>query len=166
MCAWQTLPQTLPPRAPPFYTPPRRSSRTINARSKVCVRTILFNACSFKVLVTHKQHITLHTCTPTQYRIAGNFRWCKFSHKMKIQLRIKFRNLNFRNRTPLYSTRVRTTVYDYTVQATPTCAENKISKVFISTHTAHFRIMRKFAPFENFQLYGSIIVRDIFQLYL
>ena len=35
------------------------------------------------------------------YRIAGNFRWCKFSHKLKVQLRIKFRNLNFRNRTPL-----------------------------------------------------------------
>ena len=95
------------------------------------------------------------------YRIAGNFRWCKFSHKMKVQLRIKFRNLNFRNCTPLYSTHVRTTVYNYAVQATPTCAENKISKVFIFAHTARFRIMRKFAPFENFPLYG---ICDLSQL--
>ena len=29
---------TLPPRAPPFYTPPRR-------KGKVCIYTILFNAC-------------------------------------------------------------------------------------------------------------------------
>ena len=31
------------------------------------------------------------------YRIAGNFCWCKFPHKLEISLRIKFRNLNFRN---------------------------------------------------------------------
>ena len=37
---------------------------------------------------------------------------------------------------PLYSTHVRTTVYDYAVQATPTCAENK----FLYAHTARFRI--------------------------
>ena len=29
--------------------------------------------------------------------IARNFSWCKFSHKLEISLRIKFRNLNFRN---------------------------------------------------------------------
>ena len=95
--------------------------------------------------------------------IAGTFRWCKFAHKRKIQLRIKFQNLNFRNRTPLYSTRVCTTVYNYAVQATPTCAENKISIVFIFAHTARFRIMRKFAPFENFPLYGNM--RDMYHYY-
>ena len=50
-----------------------------------------------------------------------------------------------------------TTVYDYAVQATPTYAENKISRVFTFAHTARFRIMRKFGPFKNFPLYGNII---------
>ena len=50
------------------------------------------------------------------YRIAGNFRWCKFSHEFEISLRIK--------------------------------------PVFIFAQEACFRITRKFAPFENFLLYG------------
>ena len=46
-------------------------------------------------------------------------------------------------------------LYNYALQATPTCAENKMSKVFIFAHTARFQIMRKFAPFENFLLYSN-----------
>ena len=120
---------------------------------------------------THKWVYWLYSCTIFRsfcyiwvyYRIAGNFRWCKFSHKMKIKHRIKFRNLNFRNRTLLYSTRVhvRTTVYDYTVQATPTCTENKISKVFIFAHTARFRIMRKFSAIRYYIYFNRMSIMTI-----
>ena len=48
--------------------------------------------------------------------IAGNFRWCKFSHKMRVQLRIKFIKFKFsKSHAAIYSTRVRTTIYDYAV---------------------------------------------------
>ena len=32
----------------------------------------------------------------TWYRIAGNFRWCKFSYELGFSVRIKFRSSNFR----------------------------------------------------------------------
>ena len=36
-----------------------------------------------------------------------------------------------------------------------TCVQNKFLKVLIFTQVACFRIMQKFAPFENFPLYSS-----------
>ena len=50
-----------------------------------------------------RRHLTSYrvtsflTALATRCRIAGNFRWFKFSHKYQISLRMKFRNLNFRN---------------------------------------------------------------------
>ena len=37
-----------------------------------------------------------------------------------------------------------------------TCTEKKFSEVLIFAQEAHFRIMRKFTPFENFPLYGIV----------
>ena len=39
-----------------------------------------------------------------------------------------------------------------------TCVQNKFSKVLIFAHMPRSQIMRKFAPFENFQLYGTTCV--------
>ena len=47
----------------------------------------------------------------------------------------------------------------------PTCmrvrGQNKILKIFIFAHMASFRIMRKFAPFEIFPLYGTTYVHQV-----
>ena len=53
----------------------------------------------------------------TKILYSGKFSLVQISHKTEVQLRINLYNI--------YSTHLRTTVYDYAVQATHTCAENK-----------------------------------------
>ena len=82
------------------------------------------------------------------YHIAGNFRWCKFSHKLEISLRNKISKF---------------LIFEHFLgMRIQSRSARRFKPVFIFAQEACFRIMRKFAPFENFPLYGTHLFNSLY----